>query len=169
MSLPDLAATIAELSRGARKDVTGAPFVPAPMASAQVQALRLPDGAAMPKELLDWWQFDTSWFPRDEAGAIVVRRVREIFAAWATDTFDPTAPDAAEWSTEAAVDAWIELLPEPQLADAWAIELTYVPGSQEHLVILDGARTRVLGCERRFELWWKYDSFTELVKDWLVA
>lgn len=153
-------------------DITGKQLSPRPLSPDALTALSARRDVPVPAELLDWLRFDASWFPRDDSGHLRIEPLRQLFTRWADETANdddrsPGDSGPIEWTSAQAVEAWIDLLPSPSLAGAPAIELTYTPGSQEHLLILEPSRARVLGCERRFELWWKYDSLTELLNHWL--
>lgn len=168
-----LADTIAQLrAQETTLNVGGEVLPPSPLSPARVAALRLPDGSVPPSELLEWLAFDASWFGilRPGTSELAVRTVREILAAWAEppprDDDDAPPPSGEDVSTQEVLAYFLENLPEPGLADKPAVELTYIPGSQEHVLVLDGERVRVLGCEKRFEFWWKYGSLDELVRHW---
>jgi len=167
-----LTATIAKLrAQKTTLNVGGEILLPSPLSPERVAALRLPGGSVPPSELLEWLAFDASWFGilRPGTSELAVRTVREILAAWAEPPprDDDAPPQSGEdVSTEEVLAYFLGNLPEPGLADKPAIELTYTPGSQEHVLVLDGDRVRVLGCEKRFEFWWKYESLDELVTHW---
>lgn len=170
MTLSD---TIAKLrAKEMTLKVQGEDLPPLPLPPERVAALRLPDGSIPPSELLEWLAFDASWFGilRPGTSELAVCTVRDILAAWAEppprEDGDDAPPSGEDVSTEEVLAYFLENLPEPGLADKPAIELTYIPGSQEHVLVLDGDRVRVLGCEKRFEFWWKYGSLDELVTHW---
>lgn len=158
------------------QDVAGRPFAPEPLAAEALAALaaqRLPDGSELPAELLEWLRVDASWFALDEEGQLRIETLRQIFARWAEQMADEIEGMAAEesgplaWSSERMVEDWISMLPDGRLADAAAVEVDYIPGSQEHILILERGGVRVLACDKRLELWWKYHSLAGMVAHWL--
>lgn len=172
-----IADVLALLDLASAKDISGRPFAPEPMAPEALAALRLPSGEPLPAELVAWLRFDASWFALDEEGRPRVETLRDVFTRWAAQMADemsgaPDAPSAAEsgpiaWSSERMIEDWISMLPDGRIIDTGAIEVDYIPGSQEHILILDRGQVRVLGCDKRFELWWKYHSLAALVAHWL--
>jgi len=160
---------IERLQRGARKDIAGRAFPPATgIDAATLDALRLPGGEPIPHELRTWLAFDKNWFGLvDEHDALRCERLRDTLARWAQRPSDDDEPISGEdVSAGDLVGYWIEGLPERSLADAYAIEVRYSPGSQEHILIVDPERVRVLGSHKSIEFWWKYSSLAELVAHW---
>ncbi|MFZ6179286.1 hypothetical protein [Nannocystis pusilla] len=144
---------------------------PRPLGPAALARLRLPGGSELPAELAAWLAYDAAWLPLlDPSAPLAAPRLnlsplREILARWlvtpADGASDPADPSGAE-----LLAAWIDLLPERGLVEAPSLELP-MSGSQEHVLVLrPGRDPRVLGCDRRYEFWWKYDSFGQFLAHW---
>lgn len=144
---------------------------PAPAGARGARRLRLPDGSELPAELAAWLAYDAAWLPLlDPSAPLAAPRLnlsplREILARWLVTPVDG-ANDPADPSGAELLAAWIDLLPERGLAEAPSLELP-MSGSQEHVLVLrPGREPRVLGCDRRYEFWWKYDSFGQFLAHW---
>lgn len=128
--------------------------------------LRAPDGTTLPWELRAWLAYDATWLPlleRSEGTAprLAGEPVRAILERWARETLggDELEVEGERFTVAGLVEVWLGQLEGPSVADAHAIELP-PSGSQEHLLIVRSeGPSAVIGCHRRFELWWKYPSF----------
>lgn len=143
---------------------------PRPLDAAALASLTLPDRRPLPPSLSTWLAFDASWFnlvvgspPRLNA-----KPLRDILMDWAqaaASTVPEGYVDPYPMTDEQVVKAWIELLPDAAMADALAIALP--AADQDHILLFhregrDGEHS-ILGCHKRFEFWFKYDSFGDFL------
>lgn len=130
---------------------------PRPLTAEQIAAVRAPDGSTPPSEISEWLAYDATWIPlleKNDATRLAATPLRAILEARAGTTRRPKSMKA-----EALAAIWINMLPEPELADALVVELP-MSGSQEHFLVLRKGKTaRVLGFHNQSEFWWKYKSF----------
>nr|BDT31018.1 hypothetical protein MFMH1_06870 [Myxococcus sp. MH1] len=136
---------------------------PRPLDAQSINALTLPDARPLPPSLREWLAFDASWFrlAKGTPPELEVRPLRDILTGWSR-AMTKHAPAAESFTEEQLVQAWVDLLPDPTMVNALALELL-PSGSQEHLLLFHKANRRgeypVLGCHNRFEFWLKYKSF----------
>ncbi len=119
---------------------------------------------------MEWLKYDASWFPLLKKGQNAFRSapLHEILEKW-LDEMQKSDDEDVEEELEEIVELvgddvlghWLKNLPDPSLSGVHAVELP-TAGSQEHLLMLEPGRKslRVLGCDKRIEFWWKYESFT---------
>jgi hypothetical protein len=143
---------------------------PQPLAASVVVALKLPTGESVPADLSEWLQYDASWFPvlEDDNESFRARPLREVLETWLDDMRDSDDEDVEEELEELeelvgddVLGYWLKSLPDPALADVHTVELPHPLTDQEPLLMLEPGREslRVLGCHKRIEFWWKYQSF----------
>jgi hypothetical protein len=142
---------------------------PKRLPSKLLAALRLPKGEPLPADLAEWLRYDASWFKllKKDQKAFRSRPLRKLLESWLKQMRESDDEDVEEELEELIelvgddpLAYWLKSLPEPTLADVHAIVVP-TAGDQEHLLMLEPGRKslRVLGCHKRIEFWWKYDSF----------
>ncbi|MDC3955517.1 hypothetical protein [Polyangium jinanense] len=143
---------------------------PKPLDASALSSLTLPDGRPLPPSLSTWLAYDATWFgllpgspPR-----LAAKPLRDILMDWAIASaraMPEGYEDPYPMTNEQVVESWIELLPDPAMADALAIELP--GGDQDHILLFHRAHRDgeypILGCHKRFEFWFKYESFGDFL------
>jgi hypothetical protein len=142
---------------------------PKPLSEAALAALRLPTGEPVPPELAEWLRYDAPWLKlldKDQK-AFRSRPLRKVLEKWLKkmqasedEDVEEELEELVEIVGDDVLGHWLKILPEPGLADVYAVEIPSA-GDQEHLLMLEPGRpsVRVLGCHKRIEFWWKYPSF----------
>ncbi|MDI1451788.1 hypothetical protein [Polyangium sp. 6x1] len=139
---------------------------PKPLDASALASLTLPDGRPLPPSLSTWLAFDATWFDLVTGAPprLAARPLRDILMGWAkaaSSALPEGYEDPYPMTDEQVVQAWIDLLPAPEMADALAIELP--PADQDHILLFHRADRSgeypILGCHKRYEFWFKYDSF----------
>ena len=142
---------------------------PKPLPANALAALRLPGSEPVPADIAEWLRYDASWLRLLKKGdkAFRSKPLRQLLEKWLQkmrDSDDEDVQEELEELVELVGDDvlahWLGILPDPALADVHAVEIP-TAGDQEHLLMLEPGRKslRVLGCHKRIEFWWKYDSF----------
>ncbi|APR86088.1 Hypothetical protein A7982_11437 [Minicystis rosea] len=143
---------------------------PKPLPAGVLAGLKLPTGEKLPADLVAWLQYDAAWFPllKKDQKAFRSSPLRKTLQKWLDRMQESDDEDVEEELEELMEDVgddvlgyWLKSLPEPSLADVHAVVLPSPGSDQEHLLMLEPGRKtlRVLGCHKRIEFWWKYESF----------
>ncbi len=140
---------------------------PVPLSPDALSLLRMPDGSPLVDELATWLAYDASWLPLlDETRSrFATRPLKAIFAEWAGAMMEGQKRPRGGRGPRSAMDLvriWIDFLPSAALRDVPALLLPQ-SGSQAHVLMFEPGRSelRVLGSQQRFELWWKYQRFSD--------
>lgn len=144
---------------------------PRPLDEQALASLRLPDGRPLPPSLHEWLGFDASWFglmtdtqPRRLKLVPFRDLLRDQTRAVTNSPHGQEVPAEEAFSEEQMVQAWVDLLPDPAMADAPAVELP-PSGSQQHFFVFSpthkGGEAPILGFASSFEFWVKYPNFGE--------